>query len=83
MRTVRQQVQGIDAMKFTIKELKDKLENVVWDREGGFDPREDRERYIRLLEMIIKEKDEEIELLHCRLDVIDEQAEIKYLMEAR
>lgn len=70
-----------------LAELKDALENVVWDAEGGFDPRKDRERYIRYLEEVNTEWAKEAKSLREQLDAITdriaEQEEIKFLMESR
>jgi len=71
----------------TLAELKDALENVVWDNDGGFDPRKDRERYIRYLELVNTEWAKEAKALREKLaaieDQIAEQEEIKWLIEHR
>lgn len=70
-------------MSKSLAEIRDALENVVFDDVGGFDPRKDPERYIRFLHLAIEEMDQEIKRLRAHLDVFYEQEEIKYLMESR
>ena len=67
----------------TLAEIKDAVENVVFDDVGGFDPRKDRERYIRFLELYIQEQRTEMDKLRQKIEIAEEQAEIKYLMESR
>ena len=67
----------------TTAEIRDAFENVVFDDEGGFDKRKDRERYIRFLESMNKHLGDEIDRLQARLDVIAEDEEMKWLIEHR
>jgi hypothetical protein len=67
----------------TSAEIKDALENVIFDADGGFDPRKDRERYIRYLELVNHEWSREVSALQARLDAIDEHEQNVWLIEHR
>jgi hypothetical protein len=67
----------------TLDELKEAFVHVVFDEVGGFDKRKDRERYIRFLETYIQEQRTEMDKLRQKLEIAEEQAEIKYIMESR
>ncbi len=67
----------------SLEQLKDAFQNVVFDDEGGFDRRNDRERYIRFLEARITYLHDELDRMQAKLDVIAEDEEIKWLTEHR
>jgi hypothetical protein len=70
-------------MSLSLKDLKRTMENAFYDKDGWFDASADRERYIRYLESCIEAWKAEVDKLEAKLSVIDEQEEIRYLIEHR